>query len=113
MMKILLSSDLHGSIKAYRNFKRICINEKVNIGIIAGDLTTFSYNSFEDEFKIKNILDNIGVPILFIMGNDDEHEWGDSRNVYNINQKHYDYNGYRFIGYQYTNPFIGGIFEKK
>jgi Icc-related predicted phosphoesterase len=109
-MKILLSSDLHGLIEAYLNFKSICINEKVNLGIVAGDLTTFSSKKIEED--IKNIFDGIGIPILFIMGNDDQYEWEDSKNAYNINQKTFDCNGYRFIGYQFTNPFIGGIFEK-
>ena len=112
-MKILFSSDIHGSKTVYSNFKNKCIKEKVNIGIIAGDLTTFSENIFEEEERIKNILDSIGIPILFIMGNDDEHEWKNGKNTYNINQKLMILNGCRFVGYQYTNPFIGGSFEKE
>ncbi|AEF82821.1 metallophosphoesterase family protein [Leadbettera azotonutricia] len=75
-------------------------------------MTTFSENNKTEEIKIKNILAEIGIPILFIMGNDDKYEWKNSKNMYNLNQKEYEYDEYRFIGYQFTNPFIGGIFEK-
>ena len=111
-MKILISSDLHGLKKAYSDFKSICIKENVSIGIITGDLTTFCENNMEEEIKIKDELNKIGIPILFIMGNDDEYEWENSRNVFNINQTKMDFYDYRFIGYQFTNPYVGGIFEK-
>ena len=84
-MKMLVTSDLHGLINAYLDFKSICIEENVNFGVIAGDLTTFSENRFDEEMKIKNILDEIGIPILFIMGNDDEYEWKNGKNTYNGN----------------------------
>ena len=112
-MRILVTSDLHGSKEAYSEFKTICIDEKLNLGIIAGDLTTFSKNKIQEEEKLQCILNSIGIPILFIMGNDDEYEWIDRENLHNINQKSYEYGEFRFIGYQYSNPFIGGKFEKK
>jgi len=111
-MRILVMSDPHGSVQAYKQYKKNCIENNANVGIISGDLTTYSESPFEDEQKLKSILDSIEIPILFIMGNDDEFEWENGKKTININQRKIVINNHCFIGYQYTNPFIGGDFEK-
>ncbi len=66
---------------------------------------------------IQNILSLSKKPIYFIMGNDDGIvagglEWSNYKNQKNINQKKIHYKEYNFVGYQYTSPFVGGLFEK-
>ena len=108
----MILSDPHGCISIYQKFKDSCKNLLVDVGIIAGDLTTYSEFPCEDEAKIKSILNTIGIPVLFIMGNDDRFAWEDSKTSFNINQRKVRVKNNFFVGYQYTNPFIGGIFEK-
>jgi len=66
---------------------------------------------------IQDILAESDKPIYFIMGNDDGIvagglEWENYKNQVNINQKRIQYKEYGFVGYQYTSPFVGGLFEK-
>jgi Icc-related predicted phosphoesterase len=65
----------------------------------------------------KSILLRARKPIIFIMGNDDgiigsATEWTSDRYVISANQKRLNYGKYNIVGYQYTNPFVGGTFEK-
>jgi Icc-related predicted phosphoesterase len=76
-------------------------------------LLVTAYRQKEKEYK--SILLGPGKPVLFIMGNDDgiiAEEWKDEGLVQNINQKRVEYGETSFVGYQYTNPFVGGLFEK-
>ncbi len=69
----------------------------------------------QKELQYKNILSTAAKPVLFIMGNDDGiigYEWRSEGQLQNINQKRIDLGTYNFVGYQYTNPFVGGLFEK-
>lgn len=72
-----------------------------------------AYRQKEKEYKA--ILQSSGKPVLFIMGNDDglvTNEWEDEGKVQNINQKRIDFAEINFVGYQYANPFVGGLFER-
>jgi Icc-related predicted phosphoesterase len=51
------------------------------------------------------------------MGNDDGIlgnglAWTSEGNIVCINQRRAKYDTYNLVGYQYTNPFVGGTFEK-
>ena len=110
-MKILATSDLHGEINAYKNLSHYGKNNDVDILVIAGDLTSYSNNNNQENI-IKEILNTINKPVLFIMGNDDEYEWTSEKSTTNINMIEYKFEGISFVGYQFTNPFVGGLFEK-
>jgi Icc-related predicted phosphoesterase len=72
-----------------------------------------AYRQKETEYK--SILLSVGKRVLFIMGNDDgivAQEWKDEGLLKNINEKRVEFGDINFVGYQYTNPFVGGIFEK-
>jgi Icc-related predicted phosphoesterase len=69
----------------------------------------------EKEAEFKAILSMAEKPVFFIMGNDDglvTREWTTEGKIQNINQVRVDLNEVNLVGYQYTNPFVGGLFEK-
>jgi Icc-related predicted phosphoesterase len=72
-------------------------------------------SSQKQETRFKAILSEAGKPVLFIMGNDDgllTKQWEDTHSIKNINMKRVIIKDVSFVGYQYTNPFVGGLFEK-
>lgn len=114
-MKIIFSSDLHGSGSGYRRFTELLASDRFDIGILGGDLMGSNSKSLTAEEEIKLILEKPGKPVLFIMGNYDGilgFNWADTHRLKSINMKKTTINGQSFTGYQYTNPFIGGEFEK-
>lgn len=69
----------------------------------------------EKETEFKAILSLAKKPVFFIMGNDDglvTREWTSEGQIQNINQRRIEINDMNTVGYQYTNPFVGGLFEK-
>jgi Icc-related predicted phosphoesterase len=65
----------------------------------------------------KQILKQSGKPIVFVMGNDDGiigsgKEWTSENDIHGVNQRRIDFSGYNLVGYQCTNPFVGGKFER-
>jgi Icc-related predicted phosphoesterase len=109
-MRVLFSSDLHGLRNAYENFASLL--ESCALGILAGDLADFSEDPGERERSLKEILLSAGRPVFFIMGNDDVSEWADHGPLRSINQKRVSFGQFNFVGYQFTTPFVGGLFEK-
>ena len=70
-----------------------------------------------DERTLKGILKRSGKVVLFVMGNDDGllgdgAEWKSDGLVANVNMRRVTYRGLPFVGYQFTNPYVGGPFEK-
>jgi len=105
---IIATSDLHGDLQAYMNLAGQAKSDEIQLVVLAGDLTGRS-NGYH---QLSPILSSIGKKVLFLMGNMDEEEWPSEGNLININQRSYAYEHLNFVGYQYTNPFIGGKFEK-
>ncbi|MCK7490731.1 MAG: hypothetical protein MZW92_02315 [Comamonadaceae bacterium] len=67
----------------------------------------------EDERTLKGILKRAGKIVFFVMGNDDGllgdgAEWNSDGLVMNVNMRRAAYRGLPFVGYQYTNPYVGG-----
>jgi Icc-related predicted phosphoesterase len=62
---------------------------------------------------LSELLGTAGVPVLYIMGNDDLVEL-DSRapGVQSIHGRRVTYGRFSFVGYQYSLLFMGGVFEK-
>ncbi len=129
-MKILFTSDLHGHEGAYKSFASLLHRAEFSLGVIAGDLMTHLslkeaeisrktvMETLQEKIKsFQNILMSSGKPIFFIMGNDDGIiegglSWPENKSLININQKRAVYKKFKFIGYQYTVPFVGGLYEK-
>ena len=114
-MKLIFSSDLHGSESGYKRFSELLVSDKFDMGLLGGDLMGNRRKRLNSEDEIKKILHQSGKPILFIMGNFDGilgFNWTDTPLTRNINQKRVIIKEQSFVGYQYTNPFIGGEFER-
>jgi Icc-related predicted phosphoesterase len=114
-MKILFTSDLHGNLEAFSRFSELLDRDEFDLGIISGDLMTYNPEKEAIEKKTKKILEMPGKKILFIMGNDDgilDHNWDDTEFLINPDLKKIELYNFTFVGYQYTNPYVGGPFEK-
>ena len=90
--------------------------------VLAGDLLGVpdGFASVEeaqraDARSVCAVLANLpaALPVFYIMGNDD---WIDldpaPGRVQTLHMIRRDYGGFNFVGYQYTLPFMGGVFEK-
>lgn len=70
----------------------------------------------EKEKEYKRILNVPSKMIYFIMGNDDGivgGAWDEDEIFCNIDMKRIDLGMLNIVGYQYTLPFIGGLFERR
>ena len=66
-----------------------------------------------DAHLLSESLADAGLPILYIMGNDDLVELNSgSERVQSIHGRRVQSGLYNFVGYQYSLPFMGGTFEK-
>lgn len=79
--------------------------------------STFAKAHLARAERMQSMICEHGVPVFFIMGNDDGivaggYEWSSTDLMRNVNQRRIEFLEWNFVGYQYTNPFVGGIFEK-
>jgi len=109
-LTFLAAADLHGKRSVYKGLAHHARNKDIDLVILAGDLTRYRDDAITEENK--DILRSIRKPVLFVMGNDDEYEWMSESNLINLNMKKYIFHDVPFVGYQYSNPFAGGEFEK-
>jgi Icc-related predicted phosphoesterase len=93
---------------------------RVEALVLAGDLLGFldrfgapeETQQHEGELLMK-LLAAAEVPVLFIMGNDDLVQLtSTSERVQSIHGRGVSMGSFNFVGYQYSLPFMGGIFEK-
>lgn len=114
-MRILFGSDFHGLSQAYERFSELLMTRNYELGIISGDLCSFSHDPQEHQRYLKQILWKAEKPVFILMGNDDgllNQDWPSENNVHNINLKKVTFKGYTFIGYCYTNMHIGNHFKR-
>ena len=119
-MRILAASDIHGSHDVYRWLASLADAIPVEALLLAGDLLgvpdgfeTVEAAQQSDADSIATILGAVTVPVYYIMGNDDFVELSPtSQRVRSLNLRRVDVGAYNFVGYQYTLPFMGGVFEK-
>ena len=119
-MRILGMSDLHGHHEVYRAIPELVREHAVEAVILAGDLLgapdgfeTIEAAQHADAEAIVEILDGLSVPVLYVMGNDDLVELEPcSDHIQSLHGRRIDLGSYNFVGYQYSLPFMGGIFEK-
>jgi Icc-related predicted phosphoesterase len=115
-MRILAIADIHGALSVYKWLLGLISEEQADVVVLAGDLLI---GAWEDEQReqcresIIPLLKKMPIPVLYIMGNDDhialEYENGQIKPIHG---RRLDLGGYGFVGYQYSPPFMGGIFEK-
>jgi Icc-related predicted phosphoesterase len=119
-MRILASADVHGSQPVYEWLLNLAREQAVDAIVLAGDLfgCLDGFATPEDAQRheaslLTDVLEGAGLPVLYIMGNDDlvELNRGAGR-VQSIHGREVRCGRFRFVGYQYSLPFMGGTFEK-
>jgi Icc-related predicted phosphoesterase len=88
--------------------------------VLAGDLLgapenfdTIEESQRADAIAILKILDRMTQPVLYVMGNDDMVELEPKRSrIRSLHSTRVELGGLSFVGYQYSLPFMGGVFEK-
>jgi len=121
-MRILAMSDVHGDFDIYRwmQFLVSSAPDPVDAVVLAGDLLhgAGDHLSIEEAQRreadqLIGILCELGLPVLYVMGNDDmiELDYEDDL-VRSIHQRSVTLGDYEFLGYQFSPPFMGGIHEK-
>ena len=119
-MQILASADLHGDLDIYEWLVGVAVNTKPDVLVMAGDLLNGSgvFGTVEEAqranaLEILNIISRVNQPVLYLMGNDDMIELEPNvDSIQSINNTSIEIGGLNFVGYQYSLPFMGGIFEK-
>jgi len=119
-VRILAASDIHGNHLFYRRLPEVARRLKADAIVLAGDLLGYpaGFSGVEeaqqaDARQIVRLLESSAVPIYFIMGNDD---WVDLEpgggQIFSLHGRRMELGQYNLVGYQYSLPFMGGIFEK-
>lgn len=119
-MRVLASADLHGKHPVYEWLVRTASEQNVDAVILAGDLfgcldefATPETAQEQEARLLAEFLAGPGVPVLYIMGNDDLVELNSwFPHVQSIHGQRVQLGRYSFVGYQYSLPFMGGPFEK-
>jgi len=115
-VRILAAADLHGVRSVYEWLGQVAQDQRPDAMLLAGDLLVGGWQE-EQQRQIQEIiipwLRKLPVPVFYLMGNDDfvELEYEDER-VRRLHGQRLEVGGYNFVGYQYSLPFVGGIFEK-
>jgi Icc-related predicted phosphoesterase len=119
-MKVLASADLHGNWPVHDWLLTVAGEHHVDAIVLAGDLLGCpdGFDTPEDAQRheariLTELLTSAGVPVLYIMGNDDLVELNPlSVRVRSIHGRRVEVGRFAFVGYQYSPPFMGGAFEK-
>jgi Icc-related predicted phosphoesterase len=119
-VRILASADIHGNRRFIQRLMEIAERHSAQALILAGDLLGYpvGFSGAEetqraDALNIVGLLERSIAPVFYIMGNDDLIELGTAcGRVQSLHLRRLDLGGYNFAGYQYSLPFMGGIFEK-
>lgn len=119
-MRILAASDIHGNREVYGWLAEVAEERRPEAIVLAGDLLgvpdghdTVEAAQSADAGVIAETLSSLDRLVLFIMGNDDWVELPASRTrLQSLHGRRFDLGSFNFVGYQYSLPFMGGIFEK-
>jgi Icc-related predicted phosphoesterase len=119
-MRALAIADVHGAYSVYHWLVRTAQTRRPDVVVLAGDLfgCPEGYDTVEDAQRadgaqISKILEETDTPVYYIMGNDDLVEWEpNSERVRSVHGQRVELDGFNIVGYQYSLPFMGGMFEK-
>jgi len=113
-MRILAAADIHGSLEVYQWL--VEQTPLADVLVLAGDLFDVD---FEDQQRLQaaeilKVLRRSNAPVLYIMGNDDSVALDyEDQLISPLQGRRVEFDGYNFIGYQYTPPFVGETFVKE
>ncbi len=119
-MKILATADLHGFTPVAEWIAETARNQNVDAIVVAGDIlgvpdgpATVEEAQRQSGHEIASILGKAQKPVLYIMGNDDLVELApESGEFHYLHGRRVTLGEFHFVGYQYSLPFMGGVFEK-
>ena len=119
-MRVLASADVHGRWSVYLWLLTIAREHHVEAIVLAGDLLggldgfhTPEQAQRHEAGMLIELLEGAAAPVLYIMGNDDLIELASGSNrVQSLHGHPVECGGFKFVGYQYSLPFMGGTFEK-
>jgi len=119
-MKILASADVHGKRPIYDWLLTAVREQHVQALVLAGDLlgcpdgfATPEEAQRDEAGLLTGLLATAGVPVLYIMGNDDLVELESSTEaVQSLHGRRVFCGKFAFVGYRYSLPFMGGPYEK-
>ena len=120
MMRILAGADFHGNLDVVAWFVEEARKREAEIIVLAGDQLGFSdevEDPEEDQAlnarRVEAALLEAGIPVLYIMGNDDliELEPVEGKLV-PLHNRRVESGDFNFVGYQYSLPWMGGDLEK-
>jgi Icc-related predicted phosphoesterase len=119
-MLVLAGADFHGSLDHYRWFLGEARELQAEALILAGDL--FGYADEVDDpdedqrlnaAQVKDLFLSCDVPVHFIMGNDDHFDIGETWEGWTpLHGLRVELGRFCIVGYQYSLPWMGGVFEK-
>ena len=119
-MQLLLAADLHGQWSVFDWLLTVAHERRVDAMVLAGDLlgcpdgfSTIEKAQRHDADRANVLLGEAGIPVFYVMGNDDLIELNASSNqVQSIHGRQVRWDRFTFVGYQFSLPFMGGTFEK-
>ena len=119
-MRILATADIHGDAAVLAWLVRAVAATGVDALVLAGDLLACPrrYDDVReghaaDAARTVAVLEQVRVPVLFVMGNDDMASLQpESARIRTLHGVRVECSGYGFVGYPYTLPFMGGEFER-
>ncbi len=119
-MTVLALSDIHGHHGIYRRLPDLARRHGADVVVLAGDLLgarpgfeRIEDAQWADAREILVLLAQVRPPILYVMGNDDMIELDPERpGIRSIHGRRVRIADFNFVGYQYSLPFMGGIFER-
>jgi len=112
-MRLLAAADIHGVVSVYQWLVRQA--HSADVVVLAGDLLDADFEEAQRQQAqaIVKILQSSSVPILYIMGNDDNVSLDyEDELIVPLHDRRVEIGGYNFVGYQYTPPFVGERFVK-
>ena len=113
-MRLLAAADIHGVVSVYQWL--VSQAHFADVLILAGDLLDADFEEAQRQQAqgIVNILRSSPVPVLYIMGNDDNVPLDyEDKLIVPLHDRRVEIGGFNFVGYQYTPPFFGERFVKQ
>jgi len=119
-MRVLAAADVHGNRAVYEWLLVKARENRADALVLAGDLLGCpdGFGSVEeaqrhDADALGRSLDEGDLLVLYVMGNDDLVELEPvSDRVQSLHGRRVQHDRFAFVGYQYSLPFMGGVFEK-
>ena len=119
-MRILACADFHGSLDVYRWFLGEARSLGVEALVLGGDL--FGYADEVDDpdedqainaRQVRSLLLGAETLTFYIMGNDDSFELEPAdQKLIPLHDCRVEWSPFNLVGYQYSPPWMGGVFEK-